>query len=118
MAFEKHRSTLMIRVLSSTCRAGGKSDNISGKMLSLMACPKQLGMSKYPAEHSPASDLGWLGVSTGKELPSLSVSKGLNSALLLLFAVLRGWSVNQPGSHLHHKLKGCACLQPPLLLPL
>lgn len=109
MAFEKHRSTLVMHVLSSTCGAGGKSDNISGKMVSLMACPKQRGMRKYPAEHSPASDLGWLGVSTGKALPSLSVSKGLNSALLPLFALLREWSVNKPWSHLHGKLKGCAC---------
>lgn len=108
MAFEKHRSTLVMHVLSSTCGAGGKSDNISGKMLSPMACPKQLGMSTGPAEHSPASDLGWLGVSMGKAPPSPSVSKGLNSALLPLFALLREQSVNQPWSHLNHKLKGRA----------
>lgn len=72
MAFKKHCSTLVVRVLNSTCRAGGKSYTTSGKLLSLMACPEQLGTSKYPADHSPASDLGWLGVSTGKALPSLS----------------------------------------------
>lgn len=63
----------MMHVLSSTCGAGGKSD-MSGKMLSLMTCPKQQGMSKYPAEHSPASDFGWLGVSTG-ESTAFSFSK-------------------------------------------
>jgi len=53
-------------------------------------------MSKCPAEHGPASDLGWLDVSTGKALPSLSVSKGLNSALLPLVALVSEGFLNQP----------------------
>lgn len=64
--FKSYHSMLLMHVLSSTCRAGGKFDNTSGKIVSLLKSPKQLGMSKYPAELSPATDLAGLVSVQGK----------------------------------------------------
>lgn len=66
LSFKSYHSMLVMHVLSSTCRAGSKSDNTSGKIVSLLESPKQLGMSKYPAEHSPVSDLDGLVSVQGK----------------------------------------------------